>query len=200
MDSFTEWGQTPEDLIATNDSLLNSYTNPSLVKKNIPGKRIDYIMYHPGANVHVDLINYDLPLPNRVPDENFSYSDHEAVSATLYLNSKEILHNFINDEIKQTTLEESVGVCNDALANLMKNKTTYFLMSFFLFVILLVTFCISSPVGYVVLFYIFKLLLSIIIIFSILMATIWHRIEKHGILAGKLAMEISLKTLKSKKT
>lgn len=34
-------------------------------------------------NLQVEITNFDHPLPNRVPYKGFSYSDHEAVTATL---------------------------------------------------------------------------------------------------------------------
>lgn len=197
-DAFSEWGQTTEEKIATNESLQNSYTSSSLIKNKVLGKRIDYILYHPGKHIHVELKNYDLPLPTRVPNENYSYSDHEAVTSTLYINRKDVVHNFFNEEANRVTLEESVSVCNDALQHLMKEKVKYLLFTVFVFFLLLLVFCVSSPVGYVALFYILKLLLSILMLFSFLMATIWNKIEKHGILSGKLAMEVTLKYLQNK--
>lgn len=66
-------GNVPEEKFATCESLRNSYTPASLVKENKLGKRIDYVMYHPGPNVRVDLKSYALPLPDRVPKKSYRY-------------------------------------------------------------------------------------------------------------------------------
>ncbi|KAH0808115.1 hypothetical protein GEV33_014666 [Tenebrio molitor] len=84
-DAFNEAGETVQDMAATCESLTNSYTPTALLKKNIPGKRLDYIMYHSSSNLQVDLKSYELPLPNKVPECSYSYSDHEAVAATLII-------------------------------------------------------------------------------------------------------------------
>jgi hypothetical protein len=47
------------------------------------GKRIDYIMYRTGPNVKGKVAHCELPLPNRVPGKAYSFSDHEAVTATI---------------------------------------------------------------------------------------------------------------------
>ncbi|KAJ8926430.1 hypothetical protein NQ314_021218 [Rhamnusium bicolor] len=94
VDAFAEAGEVPKEMTTTNESLKNSYTPASLVKKNIPGKRIDYIMYHPGSKIEVDLKKYNLPLPERVPNRSFSYSDHEAIEATLIVNKKRTCMSF----------------------------------------------------------------------------------------------------------
>lgn len=38
-------------------------------------------------NLQIEITNFQHPLPNRVPYKNFSYSDHEAVMATLKFTS-----------------------------------------------------------------------------------------------------------------
>ncbi|KAJ8945085.1 hypothetical protein NQ318_005265 [Aromia moschata] len=171
LDAFAEATDVPKDMIATNESLKNSYTPLRLVKKNVLGKRIDYIMYHPGSKIQVDLKKYRLPLPDRVPNYNFSYSDHEAIEATLIVHKKEVSVHSRDAEQKKLVLEESVVVLDEALRRLISHKIVYFLISLFLF---------RS--------------VTILMVFAILMATIWNKIEKHAVLAGKFAMEVTLKS------
>ena len=42
-------------------------------------------MYKSGPFCNAELEEYCLPLPDRVPDQNFSYSDHEAIKAIIRL-------------------------------------------------------------------------------------------------------------------
>ncbi|RZC35002.1 Calreticulin domain containing protein, partial [Asbolus verrucosus] len=125
VDAFNEAGEMVQDMAATNESLTNSYTPAALVKKNVPGKRIDYIMYHPGSNLQIDLKSYQLPLPNKVPERSFSYSDHEAVAATLIITKNETKPMKTNLQLKRTVLEESIEVCDEALRSLNNHKYLY---------------------------------------------------------------------------
>lgn len=77
IDAYMQTGSISDDRFATNESLKNSYTPSSLLKDKIVGKRIDYIMYHPGSNVKVELKSYALPLPDRVPKQSFRYYQTE---------------------------------------------------------------------------------------------------------------------------
>lgn len=180
-------------MVATNESLRNSYTPSSLVRKNIPGKRIDYIMYHPGSKIHVDLKKYNLPLPDRVPNCTFSYSDHEAVETTLVINRKEIPDRVKDLEQKKMVLEESLVVLEEALCRLNTHKMVYFIFAFALFVILVVSIVVDPPYGYAILFYVLRAMITVLMVFAIVMATIWNKIEKHAVLAGKLAIQVTLK-------
>ncbi|XP_018568210.1 putative neutral sphingomyelinase [Anoplophora glabripennis] len=193
LDAFTEANEVPNDKVATNESLQNSYTPSSLVRKNIPGKRIDYIMYHPGSKIHVDLKKYNLPLPDRVPERSFSYSDHEAIEATLVINRKEIPDRIRDLEQKKIVLEDSLVVLEDALRRLNTHQLIYLIFSLVLFITLLVSAVLDSPVGYAILFYVLRALITVLMVFTIIMATIWNKIERHAVLAGKLAIEVTLK-------
>ncbi len=66
----------------------NSFAHPRSLSDWPDGKRIDYIMYAAGPNVHAEAVDCELPLPNRVPGKSFSFSDHEAVTATIRLTRK----------------------------------------------------------------------------------------------------------------
>ncbi|KAJ8984385.1 hypothetical protein NQ317_003533 [Molorchus minor] len=195
VDAFMEADDIPSDLIATNESLRNSYTPSHLIKKNVPGKRIDYVMYHPGSRVQVELKKYTLPLSDRVPNFSFSYSDHEAIDATLLVHRKEVSMSCIDLEQKKSILEESVHILNEALNRVHNHKVVYWLFASVLLVILVISLVLDTPFGYNVLFNILKTLVTVLMIFSILMATIWNNIERHAIISGKLAMDVTLKRL-----
>ncbi|XP_049938855.1 uncharacterized protein LOC126413006 [Schistocerca serialis cubense] len=69
----------------TNETAANSYTGKKVAREQPEGKRIDYIMFRTSSRVKVERVQYKHPLPNRVPQHSFSYSDHDAVLATLEL-------------------------------------------------------------------------------------------------------------------
>lgn len=193
VDAYSTANDLPRDCIATCESLRNSYTSSSSVKQNIPGKRIDYIMFHPGSKMQIDLKNYFLPLPDRVPNHSFSYSDHEAVAATLVISKKKVSDVPRDLQDKQSVLENSLDVLNAALRRLVGHKIVYLMFGVVLLALLLTSFAFNAPFGYSVVFNILRLLVTCLIIFCMLMATIWNNIERHGVLAAKYAIEVSLK-------
>lgn len=193
VDAYSEASDLPKDCIATCESLRNSYTPSSYVKKNNPGKRIDYIMFHPGSKMQIDLKNYCLPLAERVPNHSFSYSDHEAISATLVINKKKVSDISRDLQDKRNVLESSVDVLNAALRRLVGHKIVYLIFGILLFVLLLISFAFNSPFGYPIIFGILRVIVTCLIIFCILMGIIWNKIERHGVLAGKYSIEVSLR-------
>jgi len=206
IDSYMQAGNLSQEIYATNESHKNSYTPSSLVKDKTLGKRIDYIMYHPGSNVKVDLKSYDLPLPKRVPQKNYSYSDHEAVLVELSLKKNvKTTENFRDTAAKQTVLKESIALCQEALKSIYKTMILYWLGVFFIFLLLVTSLVLPIVVsvhlfnGQQTVFAVLRVMLTVLMIFWFLMATLWYKIEMHGIHSGKLAMEVSLSQIKHSK-
>lgn len=77
------------DSVTTNECKHNSYTPKKVLAKNPSGFRIDHIFLRSADNVKTTILEYKLPLPERVPGQKFSYSDHEAVQVRLRLQAKE---------------------------------------------------------------------------------------------------------------
>lgn len=180
-----------ENSSSTNECITNSYTHSSLIKRHCAGKRIDYIMYRPGSNVKVQLKKYALPLPERVPEQAFSYSDHEAVSATLKLDKCEICGPKVDKEIQKMILNESIEICDVALHRLVIQKRIYWFFTLILLGLLITTIVTNPPFGYPVIYHILRVVLTGALCFTIVMASLWNRIERNGVLAGKLTMEVS---------
>ncbi|CAG9865285.1 unnamed protein product [Phyllotreta striolata] len=189
MDSY-ECCREPIEDSSTCESPRNSYT-----QRKSHGQRIDYILYHPGAKLQVALKSYDLPLPDRVPCCPYSYSDHEAVEATLEIGEAPIKHAAQKENETETVLRDSLAVLNKALNDLASSRICYGFVFVVLSCVLVVSFAFGVPPGYSVIYDFARVLLTIFAAFFLLMATIWVKIERHGLLAGKLAMEISLKKL-----
>lgn len=192
MDTFSD-EVLAKKMTTTCENLRNSYTSCAHVKKDLPGQRIDYILYHPGSRMHVESKNYRQPLPDRVPKHSYSYSDHEAIESTLVITSKKTSTFSLDNEEKKCVLEDCVGVLTKALSKLGVHQFFYSLFAIVLFALLLLSFVFNSPFGYPIIFNILRVFIVILIVFCFLMAIIWNRIEKHGILATKLAIDVSLR-------
>ncbi|XP_058818342.1 putative neutral sphingomyelinase isoform X2 [Topomyia yanbarensis] len=190
------------DLLGTNEIARNSYTDPEAAKKSPQGKRIDYIMYRFADQYEGHRLEHRLPLPERIPGKDMSYSDHEAVYAKIILkkavvpNSGEFKQGENNDQETIMALKESIVICNESLKKLESHKRTYTLMAIAVVIVLLSMLELDAPYGLKTALLLFRFLLSCIVLFFIFMATIWNVMEKHGILAGKLSMEIALKVFK----
>lgn len=175
----------------TNECEYNSYTKTSLTKNHCAGKRIDYIMYRPSATVKVNLKTYALPLPERIPEKSFSYSDHEAISITLHLEKCDICETNLDKDSQKMILNESIQVCDVALRRLVIQKRVYWIFSFILIALLVTTIVTNPPFGYPIIYHVLRVVLTGVSCFTIVMATLWNRIEKNAVLAGKLTMEVS---------
>lgn len=196
----------------TNEIGTNSYSDPEVAKKSPQGKRIDYIMYRFGDHYEGRLLEHRLPLPERIPGKDISYSDHEAVYAKIILkkaSSSAIQHLMGKSEHREghgrcegddqesiVALRESVVICNESLKQLESHKRSYSLMAIAVIIVLLNMLELEAPYGLKTAYLLLKFLLCGFIIFFVFMATIWNVMEKHGILAGKLSMEIALKGFK----
>lgn len=197
--------------LGTNEIGSNSYTDPEAAKKYPQGKRIDYIMYRFGDNFEGRLLEHRLPLPDRIPGKDISYSDHEAVYAKIILKkaSSSAIQQLMacgsgdahakcesNDQETVLSLRESIVICNESLKQLESHKRSYTLMAIGVIIVLLNMLELEAPYGLKSAYLLLKFLLCGFVIFFIFMATIWNVMEKHGILAGKLSMEIALKGFK----
>ncbi|XP_063699290.1 putative neutral sphingomyelinase [Culicoides brevitarsis] len=200
-DTFHLTTNDPE--FGTNECEKNSYTDKAALVTCPKGKRIDYIFVRPGQHQKIEVNDYKLPLPKRVPGHDFSYSDHEAVAVTLKLASttsisdeKRLLENEqqIMEENK-VALSECIRHCDESLRELQNNRKNYSMAAIAMIVILLNMIELQAPYGVKTVFLVVKILLTALTMFFIFMGTIWNVIEKHGILSGKLSMELLLKSI-----
>lgn len=194
-DAFGEAGEAAQSIAATNESLTNSYTPPDLIKKNIPGKRIDYIMYQGKPKLQINLKTYELPLPNKIPKCQFSYSDHEAVAVTLTITKNEESSSKYDSNTKRNVLEDSLQICDEALKSLVKQKYLYWFFFFVLCFLLLTTFTAASPLGFNFIYNILRIIITFFMFYTFTMATFWNKIERHAVIAGRLSMEANLRNL-----
>ncbi|PNF39814.1 putative neutral sphingomyelinase [Cryptotermes secundus] len=216
-DSFLQAQQVSVDYVGTNESSRNSYSDKKLCMKKPAGNRIDYIMYKCRRGIEVQCLKYQFPLPERVPKQNFSFSDHEALqvsfrvirtsngkyfaftlkcssckvhipdSVFLFQASEDALEN---KEEYMKALKESRAVCDAALGRLHQDKRSYWIYSAAFFLTLLCTIGLEAPLSCFKTYNIIRVVVTILLCFTIFMATIWNRMEVNAILTGKLGIEV----------
>ena len=184
----------------TNETPANSYTATESLRVCPNGKRIDYVMCSARKGLRIETVDVSIPLPSRVPDCSFSFSDHEAVCAKFRVLETESMANRVQKakESSIETLNEALQVCDAALKNLSNDRRNYWL-TFGVLTVLLAALPFTYD-GSLVVHYtmnVVHLLLTLLAVFCLIMATVWNRIERHGILAGQLGISIRLKALVS---
>ncbi|XP_020293777.1 putative neutral sphingomyelinase isoform X2 [Pseudomyrmex gracilis] len=182
--------------IGTNECANNSYTSSQLARTKPEGKRIDHILYVGSKNVKVDVMNFEHPLPNRVPYKNFSYSDHEGVMATLKFGKNDHGTNVLDIT---NSMKEALEICEVALKRLQRQRCWYLLWSCILLIPLVwsigLNYYIGTSIGIDIGLNIARILLTAILCYTLFMSTIWNSVEKNALKAGYSAIEIFMAKL-----
>jgi sphingomyelin phosphodiesterase 2 len=187
--------QKPSNHFATHEYSYNTYTKGEITGAK-EGIRIDYVLFRGGRGFDCNVEQYELPLLDKIPEHNISYSDHEAVHTKISFTKRigdspnGVDKSIILDNIKN--LKECIATCNNSLKALESHRRSYSMMAIGLFVILINIMEITPAYGFKTIYLIVKFLIIGLTFFLVFMASIWNIMEKHGILAGKLAMEIAL--------
>lgn len=190
--------QPAENQTGTFDCSRNSYAVKSNVMKNPNGERIDYILYRAGLNAQVDVLEYSMPLQSRVPEQEFSYSDHEGIAATIRVTPQSPEISMPSCYIKDrgaiaATLKAGITTCADALNKLAHDKVWYLGVAGSLLVSLFsIPAFTEIPVTYSRTYQLTLVGTSGVIFFTMVMATIWNRMEYNGILGGQMRMQVVL--------
>lgn len=178
-----------DKLSGTCDNINNSYSDPKLVKVCPQGKRIDHILFHVNPTLEAEVVNFGNPLEDRVPGEQFSYSDHNAVKLELRITPS---INQINqrqlsmEEHLHDTIQEAINVCKEATVTIAKSRKIFITTGGLIFMFLL------GSVGFWpnnILSDIFKIIITGISFYYIVMGTLWNRIEMNSLKAGLTALE-----------
>lgn len=187
----------------THECPRNTYTPKSLIKKNPQGIRIDYIFIRGNDNSVVQVLHHGISIPDRVPGEKFSYSDHEAVLARIKISqdSSQAPDEFSEgDKVSisaesQDVLQKAIQLCENSLESLLFDRKFYFTVALIVLFILITFIDQSVPYGYKTVYLICKLCLFGVAMYFVFMGTFWNMIEKNGILSMKHSMEIKLATI-----
>lgn len=185
----------------TSETPANSYTPMSSLKESPQGKRIDYIMYNTGPNITGETISCVLPLPDRVPGKNISYSDHEGVAAKIKIKRNEEMRMTSRDFVRMQSMvdlpsktacvQEAINILRASLKSVKFARLLYLLGALLCFVLLIGAFIIPaalSPIylGLDLLLFIVRLFLIVCTTYLVLMSLLFFRKERHA-LSGTLA-------------
>ncbi|XP_046747788.1 putative neutral sphingomyelinase [Diprion similis] len=181
--------------LGTNECANNSYTPKKVAKKEPDGKRIDHILYLGSKNIKMEVANYKHPFPKRVPNKDFSYSDHEAIMASFKLRKGEC--EIVGSDVRES-LKEALGICQLALKSIKRERIWYLIASCILIVPLILSMGFeykTTSIGVSIGINVGRLFLTAVLCYVIFMSTLWNSVEKNALKAGYRAMELHLKQL-----
>ncbi|KPJ00955.1 Putative neutral sphingomyelinase [Papilio xuthus] len=174
----------------TCDNINNSYSDAKMTKTAPEGKRIDHILFKLNNSWEADVVNFGNPLEDRVPGEDFSYSDHNAVSLELRIreisDKKTSQRQQSAEDRFDNTIDQAIKVCQDAKITITKSKRLFLTCGGLLFMFLLGT------VGFWphnILADFVKIVITGFCFYYIIMGTIWNKIEMNSLKAGLSALE-----------
>ena len=197
----------------TSECGYNSYTVPYPGNGNGKGNRIDYVMYCSGPNVKATTTSCRLPVPRRVPNREFSYTDHEGVEATIELarthgrDTAVAFRRGISTQgrsHRKEVIEEAVKVMDRALAATHYYQTRYLVFTSVFAILLIATFIPSfwMPaetsswlIGLIdVFFFVPRFIVTIGLIIFSLMGTLFTKRERNANMACKKHLTIMLES------
>lgn len=185
----------------TNECANNSYTNMRVARTTPQGKRIDHILYLGSQNFKIEVTNFQQPFAERIPNKNFSYSDHEAIMAGLKLTNNKLLtkDEVVNVNISES-LKEAIGICESAMRSVHYQRFWYLIAVCLLILPLVwsIGLDITTSIGINIAINIGRLFLTALLCYALFMSTIWNSEEKKALRAGCLAMQIYLTQLINK--
>ena len=189
----------------TSETPSNSYTARSALRACPTGKRIDYILYSPGPNIQADTLACVLPLRDRIPGKNISFSDHEAVAAKLRISRKTespgvTSRDFIRLQSMRDLSEklECVDQAQDILRGSLKSaghrRNFYLLGAALCFLLLILAFVpvieYSDYVALDVVLFIVRLVLVVVTVYLFLMSVLFFRKESHALRGTLASLEV----------
>ncbi|XP_063612551.1 putative neutral sphingomyelinase [Penaeus indicus] len=197
--------KTPGSNGETNETPANSYTSVKTLMENPCGHRIDYIFYQSSQAYKVKTKVCDLPFPQRVPQQEFSFSDHEAVRTVLTITpmkGTEIMEEIPSVQAKTDALLECSAVCEQGLKSVGSQQKLYIALSVLCAIVLLVchiVICTESSSGVTRGFLgLLLILFTFCLSYLLFMATIFYRFESNKIKETKLGIEHQLDELREK--
>lgn len=189
----------------TSETPSNSYTARSALRACPEGKRIDYILYSPGPNIQADTLACVLPLRDRIPGKNISFSDHEAVAAKLRITRKTenpgvTSRDFIRMQSvkdlseKLACVEQAQDILRASLKNAGQRRNFYLLGAALCFFLLILAFVpvieYSDYVALDVVLFIVRLVLVVVSVYLFLMSVLFFRKECHALRGTLASLEV----------
>ncbi|KAL4233259.1 Sphingomyelin phosphodiesterase 2 [Mactra antiquata] len=179
----------------TCDCPSNSYVDDKHKDRYPDGKRIDYILYKSGNNCDAVIEECNVTL-GRIPGKLFNYSDHEAVEATISLESTKTGPTTTpqNDSLV-AMLQECLTILDDGLQMTIRNRRFFILFSIICLILayFIAIIHIPFPLDYFVTF--IRLVLGLMMGFGIVQSTIMITSEVHGLKASRDDVKNLLRSL-----
>lgn len=203
LDSFLHCEQkmvAADEVGGTSEHPRNSYTSKASLKTCPDGKRIDYVFYNYNSGTEVTCVSCTTPL-DKCPDQSFSFSDHEAVVATLYINKGSTVPPAkMPLLVKKEVFEEADLVLENSVKKLQGDRLFYFIVSALLFCLILATISTDTyiPLGFITLLAVIRILLAIAMAFCIFMGSVWNRIEYNATICVQKVLHILLRNFAEK--
>ncbi len=191
----------------TCETPANSFSAPASLSDWPQGKRIDYIMYAAGPNVRARAVTCELPLPSRVPGKMYSYSDHEAVTATIRLTrTKKQRHQTVPEYCRETSLrcrDPCLDAVNEALEIIRRSQDyvdkdglRYALVAALLLILLVASFIplvLLDPPYHALLevgLFFPRFVITVGLMFFFLMATLFNKKERNALSSAKVSLQL----------
>lgn len=198
----------------SSETPYNSYTAASSLKDSPGGRRIDYILYSGGPNVVAKATSCLLPLPEKIPGKQHSYSDHEAVTATISL-SRSLPAGQLpmsggefsrrqagrDPESRQSACREGVTILDESLRKGAIARIVYIVSAIFCLLLLISAFVptglastegMGIPLYVDLLLFLLRLCLIVAAAYLLLMAFIFNKKERRILRSTKASLELIL--------
>ena len=186
----------------TSETPSNSYTAKSALKECPGGRRIDYIMYSSGPNVTAETVYCSLPLQDRIPGKNISFSDHEAVTAKLVLKRNTEgaqisgrdfarLQSVKDLSVKLEVVDQAKDILRVSLRSVRYSRIMYLIGASLCLLLLILAFV---PYGHYlaldVALFLMRLILIVIGTYLFLMSVLFFKKEGHALRGTLTSLEL----------
>lgn len=204
VDTYTESPvKSPGSNGETCETPANSYTNVKTLIDNPSGNRIDYIFYQTAPGHKVKTKSADQPWPPRVPQQEFSFSDHEAVRAVLTVTP---VKDGENDESCCDALFETEALLNssaafeEGLKKVVSNRKFYLTLTIIVVIIQIANIVVQAActmsTGLSFFLDLLLVFLTFVLMYFYYMGVTFYHLEYNEVLRAKLGVECDLDRLR----
>lgn len=202
VDTYTDSPcKTPGSCGETNQTPANSYTNVKTLITNPSGNRIDYIFYQASSTHKVKTKLCDQPWPQRVPQRDFSFSDHEAVRAIVTITpvkDEDATENITELQAQTDALLEGAAVCEQGLKKVACNRRLYLTLAGLVLGLELAYLAVLSldlSLGALMGLSVLSMAGMLLLAYLLHMGTVFSHLEYSGVQAARLAIKCHLEKL-----
>ncbi|CAH1798548.1 unnamed protein product [Owenia fusiformis] len=182
----------------TSETPRNSFTNPKKLKIQPHGERIDFLMFRSNGGFTMECEKCYLPL-DKVPDQTYSYSDHEAVAAIFTIRKNiTAMTKQLDIPSRNKNFEEAVPVLQKGIKKAQFDRNVYIAALILGLVAFFFLDCIPMPYGLGWVLSCVEYTLVLGVVFSIWMSVVMCPVEENACIAAQKDMLIILNSDKIK--